>query len=128
MGIRNAMPVDKRVFDFYVETLKRLARLSTFTGAGIGRDALTVACWAMAAGGHLRTGMEDNLHLDRHTLAPYNAALVRQVVSLMPDCGRQPATVAESRVLQKQTQCATAAPRRETNDCPSRWVSHAPSD
>lgn len=99
MGIRNAMPVDKRVFDFYVETLQRLTPLATFTGAGIGRDALTVARWAMAAGGHVRTGMEDNVRLDRHTLAPSNAALVRQLVNLMPDHGRRPATVAQARAL-----------------------------
>ena len=99
MGIRNAMPVDERVFDFYVETLKRLAPRATFTGAGIGRDALNVARWAMAAGGHVRTGMEDNVRLDRHSLAPSNAALVRQVVDQMPEFGRRPATVAEARTL-----------------------------
>jgi len=99
MGIRNAMPVDKPVFDFYVQTLKRLAPRATFTGAGIGRDALTVARWAMAAGGHVRTGMEDNVRLDRSTLAPSNAALVRQLVQRMPDHGRQPATAAQARAM-----------------------------
>jgi len=99
MGIRNAMPVDERVFDFYVETLQRLSPKATFTGAGIGRDALTVARWALAAGGHVRTGMEDNVRLDRHTLAPSNAALVQQVVALMPEYGRHPASVAEARAL-----------------------------
>ena len=99
MGIRNAMPVDERVFDFYVETLQRLSPKATFTGAGIGRDALTVARWALAAGGHVRTGMEDNVRLDRHTLAPSNAALVQQVVALMPEYGRRPASVTEARVL-----------------------------
>jgi 3-keto-5-aminohexanoate cleavage enzyme len=99
MGIRNAMPVDERVFEFYVETLRRLSPKATFTGAGIGRDALTVARWALAAGGHVRTGMEDNVRLDRHTLAPSNAALVQQVVALMPEYGRHPASVAEAREL-----------------------------
>ena len=99
MGIRNAMPVDERVFEFYVETLQRLSPKATFTGAGIGRDALTVARWALAAGGHVRTGMEDNVRLDRHTLAPSNAALVQQVVALMPEYGRHPASVAEARAL-----------------------------
>lgn len=99
MGIRNAMPVDARVFAFYVETLQRLSPKATFTGAGIGRDALTVARWSLAAGGHVRTGMEDNVRLDRHTLAPSNAALVQQVVALMPGYGRRPALVAEARAL-----------------------------
>jgi uncharacterized protein (DUF849 family) len=99
MGIRNAMPVDRRVFEFYVETLKRLSPQATFTGAGIGRDALTVARWSMEMGGHVRTGMEDNVRLDRHTLAPSNAALVQQVAALMPAYGRRPATMAEARAL-----------------------------
>jgi 3-keto-5-aminohexanoate cleavage enzyme len=99
MGIRNAMPADRRVFEFYVETLKRLSPGATFTGAGIGKDALAVAEWAMELGGHIRTGMEDNVRLDRDTLAPSNAALVRQAVALMPRFGRRPATVREARSL-----------------------------
>ncbi|HOB66176.1 3-keto-5-aminohexanoate cleavage protein [Ottowia sp.] len=99
MGIQNAMPVDRRVFEFYVETLKRLSPQATFTGAGIGRHALEVARWSMELGGHARTGMEDNVRLDRDTLAPSNAALVRQVVQQMPEFGRRPATVAEARAL-----------------------------
>jgi uncharacterized protein (DUF849 family) len=101
MGIKNAMPVDRRVFDFYVETLKRLSPQATYTGAGIGRDALTVARWSLELGGHVRTGMEDNVRLDKDTLAPSNAALVKQLADLMPAYGRRPATVAEARALLK---------------------------
>ena len=99
MGIRNAMPADRRVFEFYVETLKRLSPRATFTGAGIGRSALDVARWSMQHGGHVRTGMEDNVRLDKNTLAPSNAALVRQVAALMPEYGRRPASAAEARAL-----------------------------
>ena len=101
MGIKNAMPVDRRVFEFYVETLKRLSPQATFTGAGIGRDALTVARWSLELGGHVRTGMEDNVRLDKNTLAPSNAALVAQLADLMAEYGRRPATVAEARALLK---------------------------
>ena len=99
MGIKNAMPVDREVFDFYVKTLQRLSPQATFTGAGIGRDALTVARWSMAAGGHVRTGMEDNVRLDKDTLAPSNAALVRQVATEMAAHGRRPATATEARAI-----------------------------
>ena len=37
MGVKNAMPVDKETFDYYVKTLKRLAPDATWTGAGIGK-------------------------------------------------------------------------------------------
>ncbi|MEK0084630.1 3-keto-5-aminohexanoate cleavage protein [Benzoatithermus flavus] len=99
MGVKNAMPVDREVFEFYVRTLKRLAPDATWTGAGIGRDQLTLHRWSLELGGHCRTGLEDNVRLDRDTLAPSNAALVRRVVELCPEYGRRPATVAEARAL-----------------------------
>lgn len=99
MGVKNAMPVDREVFDFYVKTLERLAPGATWTGAGIGRDQATLVDWSLELGGHCRTGLEDNVRLDRATLAPSNAALVRQVVARCDACGRKPATVAEARRL-----------------------------
>ena len=83
MGVQNAMPVDRPVFDFYIETLKRLAPDSEWCGAGIGPNQIVLNEWCVAAGGHARTGLEDNLRLDRDTLAPSNAALVRRVVGAL---------------------------------------------
>jgi uncharacterized protein (DUF849 family) len=99
MGVKNAMPVDRDVFEFYVKTLKRLAPDATWTGAGIGKDQLTLVKWSLELGGHARTGLEDNVRLDRNTLAPSNAALVKQVVDLCGSYGRRPATVDEARAL-----------------------------
>lgn len=99
MGIRNAMPVDREVFEFYVRTLKRLSPEATWTGAGIGRDQMTLARWSLELGGHCRTGMEDNVRLDKDTLAPSNAALVRAVATLCAEHGRRVATAAEARAM-----------------------------
>ena len=82
MGVKNAMPVDREVFDFYVKTLVRLMPDATWCGAGIARHQLTLNEWCIATGGHTRTGLEDNIRLDRDTLAPSNAALVEQCVAL----------------------------------------------
>ncbi len=49
--------------------------------------------------GHCRTGLEDNVRLDRDTLAPSNAALVREVVRLCEQAGRPPATPIQARDL-----------------------------
>ena len=65
MGVKNAMPVDREVLEFYVATLKRLAPDATWTGAGIGKDQLTLNCWSLELGGHCRTGLEDNVRLDQ---------------------------------------------------------------
>ena len=99
MGVKNAMPVDREVFEFYVKTLNRLAPDATWTGAGIGRDQITLARWSLELGGHCRTGLEDNVRLDKDTLAPSNAALVRQVADLCDRYGRRVATPAEARAL-----------------------------
>ena len=99
MGVKNAMPVDRAVFEFYVATLKRLAPDATWTGAGIGRDQLTLNRWSLELGGHCRTGLEDNVRWDKDRLAPSNAALVGRVAELCAEYGRHPATVAEARSL-----------------------------
>jgi uncharacterized protein (DUF849 family) len=109
MGVKNAMPVDREVFEFYVRTLERLAPGATWTGAGIGRDQLTLARWSLELGGHCRTGLEDNVRLDKQTLAPSNASLVQQVAALCGDYGRRVATPAEARAL-----LGLPVPRRET--------------
>ena len=109
MGIKNAMPVDREVFEFYVKTLHRLAPDATWTGAGIGREQLTLAKWSLELGGHCRTGLEDNVRLDRDTLAPSNAALVKQVADLCGDYGRRPATADEARRLLRLPAVASRA-------------------
>ncbi len=99
MGVKNAMPVDRPTFEFYVATLKRLAPDATWTGAGIGKDQLLLNRWSLELGGHCRTGLEDNVRMDEKTLAPSNAALVARVAKLCEEYGRRPATAAEARAL-----------------------------
>ncbi len=99
MGVKNAMPVDRDVFLFYVTTLKRLDPDATWTGAGIGRDQATLIHWSLEQGGHCRTGLEDNVRLDKETLAPSNAALVLRAVEMCSEYDRRPATAAEARGL-----------------------------
>lgn len=82
MGVKNAMPVDKETFDFYIKTVERLAPDAQWCGAGIGPGQIQINEWAIAAGGHTRTGLEDNLRLNRETLAPSNAALVQRAAEL----------------------------------------------
>ena len=45
MGVKNAMPVDKPTFDFYVETVKRLAPDASWCGAGIGPSQILLNEW-----------------------------------------------------------------------------------
>jgi len=99
MGVKNAMPADRETFDFYVKTLERLAPGTEWCAAGIGRYQLELNQWAIAAGGHARTGLEDNVRLDKSTLAPSNAALVRRTVEVCEAHDRRVATWQEARSL-----------------------------
>lgn len=97
MGVKNAMPADRLVFDFYVETVNRLFPGAPWCAAGIGREQATLNAWAIAAGGHARTGLEDNIRLDRDTLAASNAALVRRTVEICAQHDRPVATPTQAR-------------------------------
>ena len=99
MGVKNAMPVDREVFDFYLHTMKRLLPDSEWCAAGIAKHQIEVNEWCVAAGGHARTGLEDNIRMNRDTLAPSNAALVERVVELCEQYERPVATTAEARAI-----------------------------
>jgi 3-keto-5-aminohexanoate cleavage enzyme len=104
MGVKNAMPADERVLDFYIETLKRYAPDSEWCAAGIGASQTVVNEWAIAKGGHTRTGMEDNVRIDRNTLAPSNAALVRRVVEICKQHNRSVASWMQARRILNLTE------------------------
>lgn len=99
MGVKNAMPVDRDVFDYYVKTMQRLAPEAEWCGAGVGAGQIQINEWAIAAGGHTRTGLEDNMRLDRDTLAPSNAALVQRAVDLCEKYERPVASWQQAREI-----------------------------
>ncbi len=99
MGVKNAMPADREVFDFYVHTMKTRAPDAEWCAAGIGPNQIAINEWAIAAGGHTRTGLEDNVRLDKNTLAPSNAALVTRAVELCEKYERPVATWQQAREI-----------------------------
>jgi uncharacterized protein (DUF849 family) len=99
MGVRNAMPADRDVFDYYIRTVHRLLPGAEWCAAGIGPHQIVLNEWCIAAGGHARTGLEDNLRLDRDTLAPSNAALVARTADLCRRHCRPVATPSQARAI-----------------------------
>ena len=99
MGVKNAMPTDRDVFDFYVEIMRKRAPDALWCAAGIAANQIVVNEWAIAAGGHTRAGLEDNVRLDRNTLAPSNAALIARAAELCEKYERPVATPAQAREL-----------------------------
>lgn len=100
MGVRNALPVDRHAFEAMLATKRHLfGDDAPWCAAGIGAGQAVLNDWAAEAGGHLRTGLEDNVRMDRATLAPSNAALVERAAEAAVRHGRRPATPAEARTI-----------------------------
>ncbi len=99
MGVKNAMIADERILDIYIETLNRFAPDALWCAAGIGANQIVVNEWAIARGGHTRTGLEDNVRLDRAQLAPSNAALVERTAEICAKYDRPVATWQEARAI-----------------------------
>ena len=99
MGIINAMPVRREILDFLLRELPEILPGATWTAAGVARHQLQVNRWAAELGGHLRTGLEDNLRFDKTRLAASNAELVALAAEQCEEFGRHPASPAEAREL-----------------------------
>jgi uncharacterized protein (DUF849 family) len=99
MGVPNAMPARRTIFDFLRSELAAVLPGATWVAAGVGRHQWEVNEWCLETGGHCRTGLEDNLRIEPDRLAASNAALVRKIVDACPHYGRRPATPAEARQM-----------------------------
>ena len=99
LGIRNALPARRSVFNFLLSELRELSPESTWVAAGTGRHQWEVNQWCLAEGGHCRTGLEDNLKIESNRLASSNAELVRKIADACPSYGRHPASAAEARQI-----------------------------
>jgi len=99
MGIPNALPARRKLLEFLVSELTEIMPDATWSAAGIGRCQLEVNHWCLELGGHVRTGLEDNLRFDQNRLATSNAELVARVADLCGKYGRHPASPAEARQI-----------------------------
>lgn len=72
---------------------------STWSVIGIGPAQLSMAMMAMAMGGHVRVGLEDNIYYSKGVLAKSNAELVERVVRIAKEFGREIASPGEARKI-----------------------------
>lgn len=79
-----------------VECVRALPAGCTWSVAGIGRMQLPLAVTAIAMGGHVRVGLEDNIYFSKGRLAT-NEELVARVVRIAGEMGRPVATPAQAR-------------------------------
>jgi uncharacterized protein (DUF849 family) len=97
LGIANALPARRTIFDFLRSELKEVLPGATWVAAGTARHQFEVNQWCLETGGHCRTGLEDNLRFDPGRLAASNAELVKKIVDVCDRYDRRPATTVEAR-------------------------------
>ena len=96
MGVPGAMPATARTL---IACLADLPEGATWSATGIGRGTMPVMLTALAAGGHLRVGMEDTLTFAPGQRVESNAQLVQRAADLATLAMRPPLTPGEARAM-----------------------------
>ncbi|MGC5585465.1 3-keto-5-aminohexanoate cleavage protein [Ornithinimicrobium sp. W1679] len=96
-GVPGGMPGTVEALVAGVQMLPQ--EVTSWSATGIGRAHLPVAAAALAMGGHLRVGMEDNLMYARGQQVQHNAELVERVAGLATTMQRPPTTPEQAREL-----------------------------
>ncbi|WP_424183411.1 3-keto-5-aminohexanoate cleavage protein [Actinokineospora sp. G85] len=96
MGVPGGMPGDVQTL---AAALRALPEGATFSATGVGRATLPVLLATLAAGGHLRVGMEDTLSFARRQPAADNAQLVARAAHAAVLAQRPPVDPESARVL-----------------------------
>jgi uncharacterized protein (DUF849 family) len=99
MGVPGGMPGTAAALIGCVEAIRDLPAGSTFSATGIGRTTLPVMFAALAAGGHLRVGMEDTGWYAKGQPVGSNAQLVTRAAELARLAQRPPLSPGEVREL-----------------------------
>jgi 3-keto-5-aminohexanoate cleavage enzyme len=85
MGVRGGMPGDPALLPMLRSMLPAGA---VWQAIGIGRTQLPLSLAALALGGNVRVGFEDNVYTRRGELAESNAQFVRRAVAMIHAAGR----------------------------------------
>ncbi len=99
MGCANGIPGSVKNLLFMKETMDQLCPGSTWSCFGVGHSAMEIMYAAVALGGHIRVGMEDNVMYAKGQLAESNAQFVKRAVRVIEEFGLEAATPAEARAI-----------------------------
>jgi len=96
MGVPGGMPGDAATL---VQAVSALPASATWSATGIGRSSVPVLFAALAAGGHLRVGMEDTVTFARGRPVASNAELVERAAAAADLAQRPSMSPADARVM-----------------------------
>lgn len=96
LGVPGALNGDIASLVFLIQ---QLPPESSWAVAGIGKYELPLAIHAIAMGGHVRVGLEDNLYYAKGQPAKSNAELVARITRIAKEAGRQVASPEDARAI-----------------------------
>jgi 3-keto-5-aminohexanoate cleavage enzyme len=99
MGVAGGIRASVKNLVFMKETMEEVAPGSTWSAFGVGSGAMEILYTAIAMGGHVRVGMEDNVFYRRGVLAESNVQFVAQAKRIIEEFGYEAATPAEAREI-----------------------------
>lgn len=99
MGVANGITGTMKDLLFMKDTLDRLAPGSTWGCFGVGKYAMEMLYGAIALGGHVRVGMEDNVMYHKNRLAKSNVEFVERARRLIEEFGNEVATPDDAREI-----------------------------
>jgi 3-keto-5-aminohexanoate cleavage enzyme len=99
MGVLGGIPATATNLACMVENYRAVPGAGHWGVIGIGRVQWTMLASALALGGSVRAGVEDNFYLPDGTIARSNGELIDQAAELAVGSGRRLASVAEAREL-----------------------------
>jgi len=99
MGCANGIAGSMKNLVFMKETMDAACPGSTWSCFGVGRSAMEILYGAVAMGGHVRVGMEDNVLYSKGVLAENNAQFVSRATRVIEEYGRSVATPDEARQI-----------------------------
>jgi uncharacterized protein (DUF849 family) len=110
MGVPGGMPGTVEALVACKHAMRDLPEGSTFSATGIGRTTLPVLLASLAAGGHLRVGMEDTVTYAKGQPVHGNAQLVARAAGLARVAQRPPMSAPDARRLLGVGTAATTLP------------------
>lgn len=99
MGCANGITGSAKNLIFMKETMENLVPDSTWSCFGVGHSAMEIMYTAVALGGHIRVGMEDNVMYSKGRLAESNVQFVERAKRVIQEFGLDIASPDEAREI-----------------------------
>ena len=99
MGVAGGIKGSVKNLVFMKETMDEVAPGSPWSAFGVGASAMEILYAAVAMGGHIRVGMEDNVLYKKGVLAENNMVFVERARRIIEEFGCETATPNEAREI-----------------------------